>query len=515
MVTRRRTDVSQQTVLPSPTPLPTLAIVRVSPRPKEAMRYSPERQQAEIRQMASDWNLDIIEWVHDLYRSGRKDLERPSKMRAIEMARAGKIRAVAVGDWSRWSREAPLDALSLVNELLGHGVWVLSHSQRNLRPDSKIYAIELAMTAHVAHESSVANAQMASDGIARAIASGVWSGHVPFGWRKVGFTAAGARGSDAGIEPDRDGTFGRLEEIYRLRAKGYGWRRLSRATGKGASTLQAIVRHERNRAAVGAKLYDRANAVSNPGHSDRKRVRAYLFSGLVRCWVPKCSSTLIGQSKTKAGSGKSWSYTYMTCNTWKSGEEHKHRTVRQEVLLAELRDTFDGLSLPPEAVDRLATELSSPQSAPEVGLRQRRIADLDRQLERVRFQHQHTDMSDEDFLERVAEINGQRASLPAEPFEQSKAREAVEMVTNLLDLAIPQRFDDLEEVLRCNALLRAVISKIQMSANRVPRIELRPEYAAALKATKKAVAKSKRARKRTLKVVGASHPQRSGVKQAG
>jgi len=106
-------------------------------------------------------------------------------------------------------------------------------------------------------------------------------------------------------------------------------------------------------------------------------------------------------------------------------------------------------------------------------------------------------------------IRRQRASLPPEPLEQTKAREAVELVTKLADLAIPQRFDDPDEVLRCNALLRAVISKIQMSANRVPRIELRPEYATALKATKKAVAKSKRpAQKPTLKAVAAARDGR-------
>lgn len=503
------------------------AIVRVSDRPADQMVYSPEMQRDQIKAMAEGENLDIVEWGEDLLVSGRKKLNRKTKMRAIELAEAGLIDVIAVADWTRWSREDPGQVLKLLTKLEELGVAVYPARQPDMRgPKSdKFYWPRVAFYAQMANDEATMAAEKASKGIEYARTKhGVHWGKTPIGWKRTGrlLKQGGERGESQlepdweEREPDELGRWPRnahtLKWLYQKRAEGWGWKRLAMATGLSEwgiqyalmGTVKGSVRQARaergvsrepaslrNRGViVTEELYDTVQAIG-PGASSHmpRQNRVYLWTGLVRC--PHCGMKMI--AKTQHGDSDR-ALPMVTCKSPHAWQKHPWRSVRQIVLMNGLRELFPvQLRLPAKVRDQIVRQISQ-RGRPEADAENRRelrAKQLRQERQQVLKQHRLGVLPDREMLAQVREIDEALKQL-AEPIAKVEARQAVLAIEHFGEL-IPQDIHDSEEVLRCRRVLARMVDRIELDPkSKKPTFILREPFRSALIGAKASAAMQRR-----------------------
>ena len=498
-------------------PKRTFAIIRVSDRPAERVVYSPEMQKAEIERMAAAENLDIIAWGEDIRVSGRKAVNRATKVRAIELAEAGLIDVIAVADWSRWSREEAGDVVELVNQLLKLGVHVYPARQPQLRPGTQFYWTHVTMMAEMVNMEATTSADKASIGIGIARKQhGVHWGKTPLGWKREGrlLKDGGSRGEVRLVpdleerEPDERGAWPKnahtLKWLYEKRAEGWGWKRLARATGlsewgiqyaltgqpkgavrkaraeKGVSIEPASLRNRGT--IVSEALYDQVQAIGAGAASHEERQnRQYLFTGLVRC--PVDNFRMIGRRSRSGGRAREL-IAYMVCKNPHAWDKHEWRSVQEAQVLAGLRELFPpGVRLPKAVRDRITRQIAErskrPSAARDAARREARLKQLGREREQVLKQHRLGVIADQQMLKQIREIDASIAEIP-EPIERVEAAEAVAAIEHFAEL-IPHDMEDPEEVVRCRLLLQRMVDRIELSPkNKRPRFVLKEPFRTAL-----------------------------------
>ena len=493
------------------------AIVRVSDRPADQVVYSPEMQRNEIETMAAEENLDIVEWGEDIRISGRKAVNRATKVKAIELAEAGLIDVIAVADWSRWSREEAGDVVELVNKLRRLGVHVYPARQKQLRPGVPFYWSQVSMYAEMVHMEAKTSADKASVGIGIARKKhGVHWGKTPLGWRREGklLKEGGQRGEVRLVpdweerDPDERGAWPKnahtLKWLYEKRAEGWGWRRLAAATGlsewgiqyaltgqpKGAVRKARAARGTsvepaslRNRGTIVSEtLYDQVQAMGAGASSHEERQnRQYLFTGLVRC--PVDNFRMVGR-RSRTGSRERTLIPYMVCKNPHAWDKHEWRSVQEAQLLAALRELFPaGVRLPKAVRDRIARQITQnsrrPSANRDLERREARLKQLRRERDQVLKQHRLGVISDREMIKQVREIDQSLAALP-EPIERVQAAEAMAAVEHFAEL-IPHDMEDPGEVVACRLVLRRMVDRIELSPkNKRPRFVLKEPFRTAL-----------------------------------
>lgn len=488
----------------SASPKRAYAIIRVSDRPADKMVYSPQMQRGEITAMAEQENLEIVEWGEDLLVSGRKKIDRYTKVRAIELAEAGLIDVIAVADWTRWSREDPGQVLSLLTRLQDLKVAVWPARQRDLRASSDdMYWVRVAFYAQMANQEAKVSAEKASEGIKYARSEhGTHWGKTPIGWKRSGrMLKQGGQRGEGKLEPDWEarGTdeLGRmprnahtLKWLYEKRAEGWGWKRLATASGLSAwgiqyaltSKIKGKVRRERaergfsqepaslrNRGTiVGEELYDFVQAIGAGASSLQPRQnRVYLWTGLVRC--PHCGQRMICKTQ-HAGDDHHRALPLVTCKSPHAWQPHPWRSVRQIVLMNALQEQFPiGTRFPARVAEQIVRKLTETNSAgrkdASIVREQRRKQLL---LERGQVERQHKmgawgvgAAADRRLMSELKEIDEVLRQV-GEPIAKVEARQAVAAIQHFAEL-IPQDFDDPEEVLRCRRVLERMVERIDLS----------------------------------------------------
>lgn len=504
-------------------PKRTFAIIRVSDRPAEQVVYSPEMQRTEIERMAAAENLDIIEWGEDIRVSGRKSVNRATKVKAIELAEAGLIDVIAVADWSRWSREEAGDVVELVNQLRKLGVSIYPARQPQLRPGTTFYWSQVSMFAEMVNMEATTSADKASIGIGIARQKhGVHWGKTPIGWKREGrlIKEGGQRGEVRLVpdweeaDPDERGAWPKnahtLKWLYEKRAEGWGWRTLAAATGlsewgiqyaltgqpkgavrkaraeKGISVEPASLRNRGT--IVSEALYDTVQAIGAgaSSHAERQN-RQYLFKGLVRC--PVDNFRMVGR-RGASGNRERTLIPYMVCKNPHAWDKHDWRSVQEADLLAALRELFPaGVRLPKGVRERIARSIADrsrrPAASGDARRREARLKQLAKERDQVLKQHRHGVITDRAMLGQVREIDEAVASLP-EPIERVQASEAVAAVEHFAEL-IPHNIEDPEEVVRCRRLLQRMVERIELSPKtKRPRFLLKEPFKTALEEARKA-----------------------------
>ncbi|MDP9187936.1 MAG: recombinase family protein [Actinomycetota bacterium] len=158
--------------------------IRVSARgDREGAAFqSPLQQRQAIERWAGVHGVEIAVWHQDLDQSGGR-MERPGLESILARVQAGRTGGVVVAWLDRFSRASVRDALRVVEEIRSHGARVVALDVASLDPDDPFGEYALTMMLAMSRMQLRRIADNWTTARRNAIARGVQTGPIPFGYR--------------------------------------------------------------------------------------------------------------------------------------------------------------------------------------------------------------------------------------------------------------------------------------------------------------------------------------------
>lgn len=446
--------------------------IRVSPRPRKG--ESEAFQHADNLVKVAALGGIIVRTIRMLGVSGG-DPNREARLEALRMAEAGEIDAVIVRSISRFSREEALLHVADVGALKRFGVLVYYAVDDDLDPTNELYTVMLALKAGQVAAERVTLKRETRRGILETRGAGTHWGRTPFGFRRVGMRKDKAEPKDAGIERDVDGDWPRALALFELRASGTPLRALSRLYSRDIAGIRWILRNPVYRSEtaedglVPAATWDRVQELW--GSVARSGDRAYIASGLVIC---QCGYKMAGRTVKNR----------MTYQCARPHISHTRRHVAQAGIIEMIADALSGAIVPNRQRAAVIDRLTGIDVSGIAAERTRAIAEIDRRTARVKNMVEGGVYSIPEGKRRLAELAGERDSMPPEPIPRARVRASLKVIDSL-----PKAFRRAEAasglrgseptVRAMNLLLRQVLT-VRMQPDRTFRVVWRPPFDAIL-----------------------------------
>lgn len=423
----------------------TVIAIRVSPRPAENVRYSPEMQESECREWCRDNGHEVVGVVSDILVSGGSRKRFESILRAIDELRPDLF---VVADLSRWTRDTPARYYAMRAILDDAGIRLASVAEPIVGSDMPFSdTITTAIVESNLQQRLVLNAKT-SAGMRRAWAAGKRFGG-GFGWTR----------EDGGWVRDE----GAIRALYEDWLSGVPISEMARRHGLGIGSVSRAVRAKRQIDVVGIETWQRAQDARR-GRSQRNDAKwGNVWRGLLVC--PFCGRTL-------QQAGWYWG-TYVCMNRYRKDHGWFSLSARKWVL-PEVAKVIGRLHPPSYG--------AAPRSEP------RKAQDPKRELDRLSMAWAKGRLSDERYERAMADVEA-RMREAAEPEPPSPTIvEDVRAIIPYLDCHIqykPHRCTHRQGCPRgregggaVNDVLRELIEHILVDDRMHAEVVVRPQYRA-------------------------------------
>ncbi len=402
--------------------------VRVSPRPQENVRYSPEIQEQKCREWAEREGHEVVTVVQDILVSGGSSSRFDSIFAAIEQHTPELF---IVSDLSRWTRDKPSRFWAIKALLEDQGVQLVSVDEPWLGSETPFSDTVTTATVEMNYQERLRLKRKTSEGVRKAWAAGKRWGR-PFGWT---FDKTTGWSQDAG----------RIIQFYTDWIEGVSGYEMAHRYGMFETNIRTALSARCQIDVVGQELWDKAQTARRRRGVRRDTSRSSIYRGLLVC--PFCGGIL--QQATHWGHYKCHKH-HLTPHGWWSLSARLYVTPEVEKVLGHLRE--------PERASSLAPALhTQPQR------------DLAAEKERLTVAWVRGNLSTEKYESMLADIEteereSQRRQTPATP-------QAVEHVRELSVLGLEDRDPDTGNMV--NELLRGVIDRIEIAEDRTPNVVLK------------------------------------------
>lgn len=202
-------------------------------------------------------------------------------------------------------------------------------------------------------------------------------------------------------------------------------------------------------------------AGSRVGHSSKQK-RAYLLQGIARCATcgerMKCSCSHDGKLRYECNAGNRG----LDC-------ELSGRTIREEVLLAQIDETIAGLQLPDTILERAAELLQLDERIDQAKARR---AEIVAEMKRADYMFQKGRKTQDAYDKDIARLEAELAML--EPIERTTLEESGSALADLLDAWRASHDDNAARHDILKALLVSV--DVDLSAGQIVKWQPRPEF---------------------------------------
>lgn len=159
--------------------IPAVGYIRMS---TDRQEHSPERQRAEIIEMAERDGYNIIKWYEDHGLTGTESANRPEFQRLLQNASDGRFQVILLYEQSRFSREDIFDVMSHWRLLRQAGVDIVTCQRGRLRFDDLGGILTAIIDQHGAREESLKLAQRVVSGQRQRAKRGLRNGGTVFGY---------------------------------------------------------------------------------------------------------------------------------------------------------------------------------------------------------------------------------------------------------------------------------------------------------------------------------------------
>jgi len=415
--------------------------VRRSWKEASAADVSDEQQEASARALIPAGATVVVISDSGGHNSGRTE-SRDGYQELIAAVRAGKVDGIAVYDLSRLARNARL-MLNLRDELERHQVALAVATMPNTKFDTAIGRYMFGQLCLAAQLQADLDSERMSAMMRRTFLDGGHRGHDPYGyrgardergqlihprqlvvvqeeaevvrriWRELqrsSFDDIARRLNAEGIPRRGSHVWSRasINDIWRRGRVYLGYVVEKRGLDERLGRHEPILDEETYRATLEA-VRGRTRAGNKP-----RPFRTYLLRGVIYC---ACGARMRGEARVQRGGERR----YYRCPV--SGRE----TIRFEggrpapchapLVLADpaeqtVLDAISGAVLPAQVIEDARDELRRRLQVPHENLTGRQRARLQQRLEQLRKQHEWSDISDDAYRTKRAEVLEQLALLP-------------------------------------------------------------------------------------------------------
>ena len=417
--------------------------VRVSPRPQDQVRYSPEIQVRKCSEWAEANGHEVVTIVQDILVSGGASNRFDTIISAIEEHRPDLF---VVSDLSRWTRDRPSRFWVIKAMLEDQKVQLVSVDEPWLSDDERPFSATLT-TAQVEmnYQERLRIKAKTSTGVRKAWASGKRWGH-PFGWTWHPRDEHPHLGESCMLRGVWTQDTERITRFYLDWCAGTSGYVMAHRYGMMETNVRQAISARSQRDVVGAELWDRAQQVQRPRGVRRDTGRSSIYRGLLVC--PFCGGTL--QHTTHWGHYKCHRH-HLTTHGWWSLSARRYVT--------------------PE-VRRVLEHLTAPEPAPEAptGIPQGTPRDWDGETERLTMAWVKGRLAEEAYERALAEIEQDRKRYLSTV--STVAQDVEEWVRELGIIDLEDR--DPETGNAANEVLQHVIERIEIRPDRSANVILRP-----------------------------------------
>lgn len=219
--------------------------VRVSPRPQDKVRYSPELQEGKCREWCLQNGHEVVTVVQDILVSGGAANRFDSIFAAIDKTPTDIL---VVSDLSRWTRDDPERFWYIKHVLTERGIRLYSVQEPWLGSDMPFSATITTATVEANARERDISRRKTSEGVRRAIAGGAVTGVGPFGWTWDAEKRSWSQ--------DRE----RILALFADWNEGMASNEIGRRYNLDASSAQRAIRAQAQRRVVGDDIWLRAQA---------------------------------------------------------------------------------------------------------------------------------------------------------------------------------------------------------------------------------------------------------------
>lgn len=409
--------------------------VRVSPRPQDKVKYSPELQEQKCREWCEANGHEVVTVVQDILVSGGASNRFDSVFATLD---ATPVDILVVSDLSRWTRDEPEVYWTVKARLTARGVQLHSVDEPYLSDEDVPFraTIQTMLVEMNARERQVLR-QKTSAGIRAAKASGkTWWRHFGWTWNSQSRT----------YDKDED----RIKALFEAWNRGEPARRIAQTFGIRTSHVRRAVTRPAQRAVVGDELWLQAQRrpMGRDARLDRKAGNVY--RSLLHC--PFCGDTLYRPTRKQPfdygcrGIGDH-PWRYLNVNRW---------------VTPAVQDALHRLVVPEEEIS-LANQANTPAV-------QANTRDYAAEIERLTMAWSKGRISDERYERTVTALEAERdRPVPLPPpvphqVELSRFAELADLTTQ-----------DPEEADALNRVLREALT-ISLGRDRLATVEIREPY---------------------------------------
>ena len=394
--------------------------VRVSPRPQENVKYSPEIQEQTCREWCEKEGHEVVTVVSDILVSGGSSSRFTSIFEAIEQH---SPQLFVVSDLSRWTRDKPSRFWAIKALLEDQGVSLVSVSEPWLGSETPFSDTVTTATVEMNYQERMRLKVKTSAGVRKAWAAGKRWGR-PFGWTFDRHTREWSQ--DVPL----------ITRFYADWIAGVSGYEMAARYGIFETNIRKHISAVSQRDIVGHEVWDRAQVCRTIRGVRRDSKRSSIYRSLLVC--PFCGSTL--QQTSNWGHYKCHKY-QLSPHGWWSLSARAYVTPKVQNLLQQLHAPLTPrVTAPARPVER----------------------DYQKELDRLSMAWSKGRLSDTRYESAVADIQRQKTqqSETAHP----PPGETMEFVRNLSYIDLEDRNPETGNL--ANRILVDLIDRIEVSAER-------------------------------------------------
>ena len=411
--------------------------VRVSPRPQDKVRYSPEIQESKCREWCEANGHEVVLVIQDILVSGGATNRFDSIFAAIDKT---PVDVLVVSDLSRWTRDDPDRFWYIHHVLRERGVRLYSVQESWLGGDMPFAATITTATVEAnAREREILRLKT-SEGVRRAVAAGKWFGRPRFGWTWLPEERRYAHDVD------------RIRALYDAWNRGDSMLAIGERFGMRASHVRQAISAQGQRQIVGDEVWLRAQQRPKGVRAQRSTAQVGSpYRRLLAC--PFCGNFM----QHHPHDFYSYECRAAGSHPWRGLSTRLYVTAPVQTALASLK-------MPDDEAAALAA-----QQMPETKKPRRNVA---AELDRLGELFVRGRLSQDRYERLAAELEAER---DGEPLPPKPIPERIRVLQTLDHLDFNDR--STEGAILLNRILREVVS-ITLAEDRQASVAIMPDYAA-------------------------------------